>query len=40
MPHVKQVLSLNVNGVQNGNVSLTPLQLPVAGAIQLYLQRL
>jgi hypothetical protein len=40
MPHVKQVLSLNVNGVQNGNVSLSALQLPVAGAIQLYLQRL
>lgn len=37
IPQVKLVLSLNVNGVQNGNVSLEALQLPVAGSMQVYL---
>lgn len=36
LPNVKLVQSLNVNGVQNGNVVLAAHQLPVAGRMQLY----
>lgn len=35
--NVQLVLSMNLNGVQNGDVALLPQQLPVAGSITLYL---
>ncbi|RKP46827.1 baseplate J/gp47 family protein [Trinickia fusca] len=37
LPQVQAVSSLSLNGTQNGNVALLPLQLPVAGQMSLLL---